>query len=81
MWGYARHPNVAGVLMVGLGCEMNQIDWLLEAYGITPGPLFQAMNIQDVAGLRRTIEIGSRRSAPCCRSPTRRCASPAPPPS
>ncbi|MEL7153826.1 MAG: UxaA family hydrolase, partial [Pseudomonadota bacterium] len=27
MWGYARHPNHAGVLMVGLGCEMNQIDW------------------------------------------------------
>ena len=32
MWGYARHPNHAGVLMVGLGCEMNQIDWLLDAY-------------------------------------------------
>ena len=58
MWGYARHPNVAGVLMVGLGCEMNQIDWLIEAYGLTPGPLFQAMNIQDVAGLRKTIEMG-----------------------
>lgn len=58
MWGYARHPNVAAVLMVGLGCEMNQIDWLLEAYGITPGPLFQAMNIQDVAGLRKTIDLG-----------------------
>lgn len=61
MWGYARHPNIAGVLMVGLGCEMNQIDWLLEAYGITPGPLFQAMNIQDVAGLRKTIELGKEK--------------------
>jgi len=58
MWGYARHPNIAGVLMVGLGCEMNQIDWLLEAWGIKNGPLFHAMNIQDVAGLRRTIKIG-----------------------
>jgi altronate hydrolase len=58
MWGYARHPNVAGVLMVGLGCEVNQIDWLLEAYGIEKGPMFQAMNIQDVAGLRRTVETG-----------------------
>ncbi|WP_206453301.1 UxaA family hydrolase [Aurantimonas marina] len=58
MWGYARHPNIAGVLMVGLGCEMNQIDWLLEAYGIEKGPMFQAMNIQDVAGLRRTVEVG-----------------------
>ncbi|SDZ73167.1 UxaA family hydrolase [Rubrimonas cliftonensis] len=58
MWGYARHPNCGGVLMVGLGCEMNQIDWLLEAYGLKQGPLFQVMNIQDVAGLRRTIEKG-----------------------
>ena len=58
MWGYARHPNHAAVLMVGLGCEMNQIDWLLEAYGLKQGPLFQVMNIQDVAGLRRTIDAG-----------------------
>ena len=58
MWGYARHPNFAGVLMVGLGCEMNQIDWLLEAYGLKQGPLFHTMNIQSVAGLRRTVELG-----------------------
>lgn len=58
MWGYARHPNCAGVLMVGLGCEMNQIDWLLDAYGLKQGPLFATMNIQDVAGLRRTVESG-----------------------
>ena len=58
MWGYARHPNHAAVLMVGLGCEMNQIDWLLEAYGLEQGPRFQAMNIQDVAGLAKTVEVG-----------------------
>jgi len=58
MWGYARHPNLAGVLMVGLGCEMNQIDWLLEAYGLQHGPLFQTMNIQNVAGTRETVVRG-----------------------
>lgn len=58
MWGYARHPNHGGVLMVGLGCEVNQIDWLLEAYQIEKGPLFHSMNIQDVAGLQRTIDAG-----------------------
>ncbi|NNE80084.1 MAG: altronate dehydratase [Silicimonas sp.] len=58
MWGYARHPNHAGVLMVGLGCEMNQIDWLLEAYGLKQGPMFHTMNIQNVAGLQRTIDMG-----------------------
>ena len=58
MWGYARHPNLAGVVMIGLGCEMNQIDWLLEAYGLEHGPLFQTMNIQNVAGTRETVERG-----------------------
>jgi len=58
MWGYAKHPNHAGVLMVGLGCEMNQIDWLVEAYGLKISPTFQVMNIQGVAGLQKTIEMG-----------------------
>ena len=61
MWGYARNPNVGGVLMAGLGCEMNQIDWLVEAYGLQPGPLFQSMNIQDVGGLRKCIDLGIRK--------------------
>lgn len=60
LWGYARNPNVGGVLMAGLGCEMMQIDWLIEAYGLTPGPLFRTMNIQDVGGLRKTVELGIR---------------------
>ncbi|MBF9055491.1 altronate dehydratase family protein [Roseovarius sp. 10] len=58
LWGYARNPNVGGVLMAGLGCEMMQIDWLIEAYGLKPGPLFQTMNIQDIGGLRRTVDWG-----------------------
>jgi len=58
MWGYAKNPNHAGILMVGLGCEMNQIDWLLEAYGLKQGPLFQTMNIQDNAGLADTVAQG-----------------------
>lgn len=58
MWGYAGNPNVGGVVMAGLGCETNQIDWLVEAMGITPGPLFQTMNIQEVGGLRKTVELG-----------------------
>ena len=59
LWGYARHPNFAGVLMVGLGCEVNQIDFLLEAYGIERGPLFQTMTIQESGGTRRSVERGA----------------------
>ncbi|HWD60721.1 MAG TPA: UxaA family hydrolase, partial [Stellaceae bacterium] len=31
--GYARHPNFAGVLVLGLGCESNQIAGLMRAEG------------------------------------------------
>ena len=58
LWGYARNPNVGAVLMVGLGCEVNQIDFLLDAYQIKRGPLFQTMNIQAIGGLRKTVAAG-----------------------
>jgi altronate hydrolase len=56
LWGYARHPNFAGILMVGLGCEVNQIDFLLEAYQIKRGPHFRTMTMQGTGGTRKTIE-------------------------
>ncbi|NIA71763.1 altronate dehydratase [Pelagibius litoralis] len=56
LWGYARHPNFAGILMVGLGCEVNQIPFLLDAYGLKPGAGFQTMTIQGSGGTRRTVD-------------------------
>jgi altronate hydrolase len=56
LWGFARHPNFAGVLLVGLGCEVNQIDFLLEAYQIKRGPHFRTMTMQGTGGTRKTIE-------------------------
>ena len=58
LWGFAQHPNFAGILMVGLGCEVNQIDFLLEAYGLERGPNFQTMTLQDTGGTRKTVERG-----------------------
>lgn len=58
LWGYASHPNCGGVLMVGLGCETNQIDDLMARYGLQDNPRFRSMNIQDRGGLRKTIEAG-----------------------
>ena len=59
LWGDARHPNFAGVLMVGLGCEVNQIDFLLEAYGIERGPHFRTMTIQGMGGTANTVAKGA----------------------
>ncbi|WP_455372009.1 UxaA family hydrolase [Limibacillus halophilus] len=58
LWGYARHPNFGGVIMVGLGCEAAQIDFLLDAYGIERGPRFRTFNIQNEGGTRQTVARG-----------------------
>ena len=56
--GYARHANMAGVLMIGLGCEANQISSLLGAENLKEGPLLQTFSIQDTGGTSKTIAHG-----------------------
>jgi len=56
--GYARHANFAGVLIVGLGCEANQISALLGAQGLQEGTLLRTFSIQDTGGTAKTIARG-----------------------
>ncbi len=56
--GYATHPNFAGVLMVGLGCEANQINAWLATGNLTEGDNLRTFNIQDSGGTRKTVEKG-----------------------
>jgi altronate hydrolase len=56
--GYARHANFAGVLIVGLGCEANQINALLGAEKLEEGPLLRTFSIQDTGGTAKTIARG-----------------------
>jgi altronate hydrolase len=58
--GYARHANFAGVLMIGLGCEANQISSLMGAENLKEGPLLQTFSIQDTGGTAKTIAHGIR---------------------
>jgi altronate hydrolase len=58
LWGYAGHPNCGGVLMVGLGCETNQVDEWVSHCELNEGHLFRSMTIQGQGGLRKTIETG-----------------------
>ncbi|MDV7143075.1 altronate dehydratase family protein [Tropicimonas sp. TH_r6] len=59
--GYATHPNFAGVLMVGLGCEMAQVSLLMETYGLSESAGFHRMVIQESGGTRKTVEDGIAR--------------------
>src|SRR5438045_9753206 len=54
--GYARHVNFSAVVVLGLGCEVNQIGGLMQEQKLA-GRL-RAMDIQEVGGTRKTVEAG-----------------------
>ena len=62
--GMARHPNIGGYVLIGLGCEVNQVKQLvqnerldqLRAGELTP----VTMNIQTVGGIRKTVAAAIR---------------------
>lgn len=54
-----KNPNIAGVLVVGLGCEGVPFDDVAEAIAKT-GKLTEVITIQGCRGTLRTIEKGSR---------------------
>jgi altronate hydrolase len=56
--GYATHANFWGVLVVGLGCEANQINAWLAHSSLREGETLKVFNIQDTGGTRKTVEKG-----------------------
>ena len=56
--GYATHANFAAVLVVGLGCEANQINAWLAHSSLREGDTLRVFNIQDTGGTRKTVEKG-----------------------
>ncbi|HEY0820709.1 MAG TPA: altronate dehydratase family protein, partial [Rhizobacter sp.] len=56
--GYADHPNFAGVLVIGLGCEVNQVAPLVESLNAREPGLVSAMTIQDEGGTREAVAQG-----------------------
>lgn len=56
--GYARHVNFAAVLVIGLGCETNQIPAWIEAEGLQAGVALQTFTIQEVGGTALAVARG-----------------------
>ncbi len=65
--GFAKHPNIGGYLVLGLGCETGQGSFLVDRHGLVqlegPGgvsgssdPVPLVMNIQDEGGVRKTVD-------------------------
>jgi altronate hydrolase len=56
--GFMRHPNFGGVLLIGLGCEANDIEALLASQGQTNRPGLRTLSIQSAGGTRAAIAAG-----------------------
>ncbi|HEY3599447.1 MAG TPA: altronate dehydratase family protein [Paraburkholderia sp.] len=54
--GFARHANFAGIVVVGLGCESNQMGALFVAEGVTPGPTVVPLVMQELGGTQKTVD-------------------------
>jgi altronate hydrolase len=60
--GFARHPNVAAYILVGLGCETGQAIHLIEHQGLIQlngsrkKPL--VITVQECGGIRKTVDAG-----------------------
>jgi altronate hydrolase len=62
--GFARHPNVAAYLLVGLGCETGQALHLIEHQGLVQlngsGKKPLVLTVQACGGIGKTVEAGVR---------------------
>jgi altronate hydrolase len=56
--GYATHANFAAVLVVGLGCESNQINAWLATGRLREGDTLRTFSIQDTGGTSKTVAKG-----------------------
>jgi altronate hydrolase len=65
--GFAKHPNISGYILIGLGCEIVQASHLVEAEGLIQlggtkgaktGPV--VLNIQDAGGIAKTVDAGAK---------------------
>ena len=54
--GYVKHANFAGVVVIGLGCEANQMGAMFLSEGIEEGKMIAPLVIQEKGGTRKTVE-------------------------
>ena len=64
--GFARHPNVAAYILIGLGCEIVQVTHLVEHEGLVQLGLSKngsaksptMLTIQESGGIGKTVDAG-----------------------
>ena len=59
--GYARHPNFYAVQLVGLGCEANQLNHLMNVHHLKRSDQLAAFTIQEKGGTMKAVREGIAR--------------------
>jgi altronate dehydratase len=55
MAGFAKNPNFGGILVVGLGCEVNLVSSFMDAAQFSESPLLKTLDIQKMGGTKQTL--------------------------
>ena len=61
MRGYLTHPNFAGFLILGLGCEDNQVKALTNGVELRSDLQVSTGTIQEIGGTKKTVAAGMER--------------------
>lgn len=56
--GYAEHPNFAGILVLGLGCEMLTVESFVSSLKLSPDTVLKHLTIQEIGGVRASVRAG-----------------------
>ena len=56
LWGVLDHPNVSGAVVLGLGCEVNQIDHYVGGSAPRKSDRIVGMTLQNTGGTKATVE-------------------------
>lgn len=56
--GYIRNPNIAGAVVLGLGCEINSVQGLFETERLELSEKLVASSIQEQGGTKKAVQWG-----------------------
>jgi altronate hydrolase len=58
--GYARHPNIGALVVLGLGCEVNAVSSLMSELGLDDELPVESFTIQDAGGTAAAVAHGEQ---------------------
>src|SRR6056300_536245 len=56
--GYMRHPNIAGAVVLSLGCERNNVKSFMEQESLQAGKMLEVITMQETGGTMTAFEAG-----------------------